>query len=32
MPQSRDSLISLADTPYYHFIPHCVRRVFLSAV
>ena len=29
MRQSRSSLISLVDTPYYHCICRCVRRAFL---
>ena len=29
MPQSRQSQISLLDTPYYHFVSRCVRRSFL---
>jgi hypothetical protein len=29
MPQARKNQISLIDTPYYHYIPRCVRRSFL---
>ena len=29
MPRSRETLISLSDTPYYHCMARCVRRAFL---
>ncbi len=32
MAQARDTLISIADTPYYHLISRCVRRTFLCGV
>lgn len=32
MPQTRQSQISLIDTPYYHCVSRCVRRSFLCGV
>ena len=29
MTRPRSSLISLADTPWYHVVNRCVRRAFL---
>ena len=29
MTQSRQSQVSLSDTPYYHCILRCVRRAYL---
>jgi hypothetical protein len=29
MPRSRNSQVSLIDTPYYHCVTRCVRRSFI---
>jgi hypothetical protein len=32
MTRPRSTLVSVADTPYYHVIARCVRRAFLREV